>query len=67
MKMKRCPKCCEEMAADLFNFAPRDKNGKLDGWCRVCRSADQMARYHRRRAEATYYRKSRAKAQQAAA
>lgn len=64
--MKRCPKCGEDMEANLFNFAPRNKQGKLDGWCRACRSNDQMARYHRRRANATYYRKSRAKEARAA-
>jgi hypothetical protein len=49
MKLKRCPRCQETMAADLTNFAPRDKRGRLDGWCRICRSEDQIARYHRRK------------------
>lgn len=49
--MKVCPRCREELPADLEFFAPRDRHGHLDGWCRACRSEDQVERYQRRKIE----------------
>lgn len=51
--IKICPRCREGLPADGEFFAPRDKHGRLDGWCRACRSEDQKARYQRRKGAVT--------------
>lgn len=48
--IKICPRCRQSLPADQAFFAPRDKYGHLDGWCRACRTEDQKERYRRRKA-----------------